>query len=132
MPSAASPRWRLFLLLLLLVGALLLLLVLLLVGLLRLRVLRVSERVPIGDRPPRRIHHVHPMLGSLSRLIQAHRTLADRVRRADQIIVVDRHDHVHFLRKKTKKRPVYSDNINSPFYIKNLIIYYNYITSTLI
>ena len=28
--------------------------------------------------------------------------------------------------------PIASDNINAPFYISNLIIYYNYITSTLI
>ncbi len=30
------------------------------------------------------------------------------------------------------KYTIISDNINSPFYISNLIIYYNYITSTLI
>ena len=31
-----------------------------------------------------------------------------------------------------KKSSLKSDNINAPFYISNLLIYYNYITSTLI
>ena len=34
--------------------------------------------------------------------------------------------------KPRKGKDIKSDNINAPFYISNLIIYYNYVTSKLI
>ena len=49
--------------------------------------------------------------------------------------IIEQNNPSGIIIEKQKRSEVYSvtaDNINAPFYISDLIIYYNYITSTLI
>ena len=66
-------------------------------------VVGIFEGVPLGDGTARRGQHVRPVAQFRTGGVAAEQTLADRVRRADAIVVHHRHQKLHLLQRPQKR-----------------------------